>query len=344
MTDAEFQKSTVVVIDNLKDQIFFWEGKLDTLKARLSRVNKNNNLINMDYARVNDIQNNFLEDDQALIEYQLSDQFIYIFMITPNNFELIRVENGSSLTEDVLKLRNALLNNQVTFFTESAYTLYRQLIKPLSLGPTIKKLKIIPDHVLGYLPFEVLLTDQINSEDYSQLPYLVKKYQCSYDYSSSLSVKNLRKNKTGNKEYEFIGFAPEFMNKSVNGSGLLAYADTIRGNVVALKGAVEEVLAIQKYFSGSYYTEFEATEEKFKNVIGKSGIIHLATHAIIDDQVPEYSKLMFSQSTNQQEDGYLHAFELNNLEINAELVTLSACNTVFGVIKDGEGNELMACS
>jgi CHAT domain-containing protein len=66
-------------------------------------------------------------------------------------------------------------------------------------------------------------------------------------------------------------------------------------------------------------------------------VIHLATHSIVDDENPSFSRLIFSAGSDSTEDGHLHSYELYNLHLNADLVTLSACNTGFGKIQEGEG-------
>lgn len=66
-------------------------------------------------------------------------------------------------------------------------------------------------------------------------------------------------------------------------------------------------------------------------------ILHFATHAIVDDQNPERSKLVLSFPRDASEDGFLHAYEIYGLETRADLVVLSACETGLGRVAAGEG-------
>jgi CHAT domain-containing protein len=101
--------------------------------------------------------------------------------------------------------------------------------------------------------------------------------------------------------------------------------------------AEEEVIRSSSIWRGKYFTDQRATEENFKRIVHGARIIHLASHAIIDDENPMYSKLVFSPGKDTIEDGLLHTYELYNMDLHAELACLSACNTGFGRIKSGEG-------
>jgi CHAT domain-containing protein len=81
----------------------------------------------------------------------------------------------------------------------------------------------------------------------------------------------------------------------------------------------------------------DAIESKFKQSANHYGVLHLAMHALIDDKKPMYSKLAFSLVEDGTDDGFLNAYELYNMELSAELVVLSACETGYGKLEKGEG-------
>jgi CHAT domain-containing protein len=89
------------------------------------------------------------------------------------------------------------------------------------------------------------------------------------------------------------------------------------------------------------YTGEEAREERAKAEAGNYRILHLATHGVLNDASPMYSHLLLSQAGEpgkvSSEDGLLEAWELMNLDLNADLVVLSACETARGRIGAGEG-------
>ena len=81
---------------------------------------------------------------------------------------------------------------------------------------------------------------------------------------------------------------------------------------------------------GEYFTDQSATEQNFKRNADRFRIIHLATHAMIDNQNPAKSRLLFNIDPVSGEDGILYSYELYGINLNAGLVTLSACNAGFG--------------
>lgn len=89
--------------------------------------------------------------------------------------------------------------------------------------------------------------------------------------------------------------------------------------------------------NGDVYYGEAASESAFKKATGKHGIIHIATHAFIDNESPSYSRLMFNNGGDTGEDGILYAYEIYNLQLNSELAVLSSCNTGTGKLVKGEG-------
>ncbi len=113
--------------------------------------------------------------------------------------------------------------------------------------------------------------------------------------------------------------------------------DTLRGTLGALPWARTEVSTIVEMLGGTPYFDEDASEANFKANAGRYNILHLATHALVDDTNPMFSKFVFSDTEDSTEDGYLNTYELYSMDLNAELAVLSACNTGFGKVQRGEG-------
>ncbi|MCK4287845.1 MAG: CHAT domain-containing protein, partial [Bacteroidales bacterium] len=80
-----------------------------------------------------------------------------------------------------------------------------------------------------------------------------------------------------------------------------------------------------------------ATELNFKTFANNFDVLHFAMHTIIDDENPMHSKMVFTLDNDSVEDGCLNTYEIYNLDLNARLAVLSACNTGFGKLSKGEG-------
>jgi CHAT domain-containing protein len=280
---------------------------------------------------------------QALISYALTDSLLHIFVITSDQLIFQTTPHAAVVREQIQVIRKALQDNHAALFQESAYALYSYLLTPvLPSLKRVKKLMIIPDGTIGNLPFEILLTKAVDSTlKYGALPYLLLKYPCTYNYSATLFVENT-KTRPSQATYDLLAFAPRFQEVSTTPAEVTERKvlpnDTLRTQLLPLVGAQEEAKHISEITHGQYWSGDEATESYFKQMAGTYGVLHLATHALMDDKNPSYSKLVFAvESPDSPEDGYLHTYELYNLKLNAQLVTLSACNTGNGKIHKGEG-------
>ncbi len=101
-------------------------------------------------------------------------------------------------------------------------------------------------------------------------------------------------------------------------------ADSLRGSLIELTWSELEVKNAAELIDGEAYLNRQATEKMFKAQAPHAGIIHLATHALINDQNPMYSKFIFAVDDDSTEDGFLHTYELYNMELQAQLAVLSA--------------------
>ncbi len=155
------------------------------------------------------LQNQILDENLAVVEYFIADRVIYIFTITKSNFDLTQVEREASWAEQIELMREGIIKQDHTQYIKYAHTLYQSLVEPINRTIKNKKLIIIPDGALGYLPFEVLLTKQSDEKDksYSKLSYLIKDYQINYAYSAALLYESIVQNPS-KKRGAYVGFAP----------------------------------------------------------------------------------------------------------------------------------------
>ncbi len=273
-----------------------------------------------------------LDRDDAILSYGVTDEGLYLYMVFEDDVQFYSNHSVSisDLTQLVNNYLEAIINQENENELEVHSTeLTKFLIDPVSNElEEIKNLIIIPDGPLHLLPFEAL----INKNE-----YLIQRF--SIKYLPSISVYTiLNKTNPGDFDDKFLGIA---------GSGFES-GDDIRGSSTqndfsTLPYAIAEVDSIATNFSDPLLLKNEqVTEAAFKQLpLNRYEIIHMATHGEINEFAPDQSGLILSKKRNTEtlfgEDGFLNAREISQLDIEANLVVLSACNTGTGKVINGEG-------
>lgn len=108
------------------------------------------------------------------------------------------------------------------------------------------------------------------------------------------------------------------------------------GYEVQVAGEGKEALAQLHGAASRVFIGAEASEARLKSEAANAGILHFATHGILNDAAPMYSHLALAAG-DKTEDGLLEAWELLQMNLNANLAVLSACETARGKIGAGEG-------
>jgi CHAT domain-containing protein len=266
------------------------------------------------------IQNKWLDDRTALLEFFAGDSSVYIFLITKNSSPVfVRVDsNFSGHAHRFLSFftdKNKI-NNDPAAYQAAAYDLYKNtpIATVINNASSIKKLLIIPDGILNTVPFEALLTSVSKEQSPVQFHYLLNDCSISYGYSVSTLIKQMEGKPS---KGSIVGMAPVFSNNE-------------RDNT-PLQYSAGELEAIRKEIpSGKYFFREDATFSEFKKNINSSSIIHIASHAHADTTAGTQPRIEFYDST-------LYLNELYTMQINPRLVVLSACETGIGILDKSEG-------
>ncbi|MCH7412458.1 CHAT domain-containing protein [Belliella sp. R4-6] len=275
------------------------------------------------------------ESKKLVVQYiEFEANFLLIYLKGKKE-GLLKIDKDENLTYNLNKFINDSKNPNSKNFQASAYYLYQKLIEPVLKVEPSKHIIIIPDGVLNHINFEILIENPIaETNAFEKFNYLLKNHTITYQYASSLI--NFERVSLKKKEMDFLGFAPyQELGKP------LFIAQTERSNnfdltsYTALPFSEKEVASLSKKFSGKGYYGNEAKESYLKNEGKNSKILHFATHSHIDNNNPLFSSLLLS--ADDKEDGILYTHELYEMDLNADLVTLSACNSGFGEHQQGEG-------
>lgn len=308
---------------NLKDVLFSLKEEYRQLVRKLETDYKSyyNLKYNATTVSLEEAQKS-LTKNHLLISYFYGNKAIYAIALNGSEKKMFRLPIDADLESNIKKVYQMLSDpkSDVMALGSATYKIYELLLKPILNFGDHKKLIIIPDGLLNYLPFAVLNTNP------GGIGYLAENYAISYVNSATL-LSELEERQP--KEQTILAFAPSF-------DGTVSVSNPDRGKLLPLPNNKKEVEQILRSFHGRAYVDGDASLHNFKSQLSSFGMVHLATHAIFDDAAPEYSYLAFAQHGNAVED-LLYVADLYNLRLDADLVTLSACESGIGDLKRGEG-------
>ena len=317
-----------------------------------------------------------LSSNQAIVIYANVEQEYLIELVITND-TIIGVEVPDSILLSILypdnkdatlQLAIKSYRNSIKFSTwtekttEFGRAFFDYLINPLSEHFLNKSdLLIIPDGILGYLPFEVLVDE--NGK------YLMETHDIKY--AQSVSIWDLIRNRkydgrkgtllaVGGAKYnpetyevdmvesdKMLAYLEKttFDSMSTRGSLNESYASLGYSGWSNLPGSLNEINSISTVIqytdkiSGDNATEDIIKELSLSGELSKYTMLHFATHGVMVPDIPELSAVVLSQfvQITDGEDGYLTMGEIAKLELKADFVNLSACETGLGKIYPGEG-------
>ncbi len=265
-----------------------------------------------------------LDNKTAIISYFIAenDRRLYQFIITQKHFKIKNLTVPADFDKYTKGLNNGMVFGESQSYQQSASVLSKVLIPHFS--KSVSNLVIIPSGRLGTLPFEALFYRRNKTSDYQSMPLVVKRYAVSYEFSAGLLSQKSKIKSAVTSPSIFLCAPVQFPEKD---------------NLAELPGTESEVNTIAGLFannSTSVVKFKEANEDIVKSgALSKFNYLHFATHGVVDETNPELSRVYLQPG--QQEDGNLFAGEIYNLNLNAELAVLSACQTGLGKLSKGEG-------
>jgi CHAT domain-containing protein len=261
---------------------------------------------------VADVQR-MLDADELLIEYYAVGDCFQIFVIGRESFRVFQDVCLSSDTRASIRGLNFQLSK---FHLQPAYlnkhagsllaatrhhlkSLYDQLIAPISdLLERSKRLIIVSHQMLHYIPFHAL---------YDGESYLIDRYAVSYAASASV-LRICRSRKPAAPGRDLI----------------LAVSDSLTPHINDEVSVLKQLLPDADVFVGG-----EASEDKLRKYGPTAGKIHIAAHGVFRADNPDFSSIRLG-------DKWLNLFDIFNLDLGAEITTLSACETGMSDVLGGD--------
>ena len=269
-------------------------------------------------------------NEVAYLEYVVTRDKVGIFILKRNgvspDHELKYVNlpvSGDELRRKVSEFHSALAERQPDY-DSLGRELYRLVIEPAANElQNIKTICIIPDEFLWTLPFQALTNTRGN--------YLIQDYSLFYAPSFAILNEMALRRPQQNSNESLLAF----------GNPVIGRNGRLKQNLHRLPDAETEVAAVAaaaRTHMKQVLVGRGADEKTFKTLAPQYATIHLATHGVLDNRDPMNSYLVLTQTEDETEnDGLLHAREIIDMNLDADLAVLSACETANGRISPGEG-------
>ncbi|MGE0875529.1 MAG: CHAT domain-containing protein [Burkholderiales bacterium] len=248
-----------------------------------------------------------LEADETLVEYYYDDSAAYAFVLSATGVQAVPLER-KGLTEEVTQLRRAIELPPGDGYRTPAQALYARLIAPLEAQLAGGKLAIVAHAALHYVPFAALVAPDGR--------YVVDRWSLRTVPSASV-LSFLRPGKAASGRVLALG-NPDLGDATLD----LAFAEAEARTVASLFPESRVLLRL------------DASETGFRRDSRQFSRIHFATHGKFRADSPLDSGLYLAKDASN--DGVLRVAELYTMELDADLVTLSACETALGSIGSGD--------
>lgn len=286
------------------------------------------------------LQDDILAANEVLLEYVVSGESIYCFVVTAKNTQtytlpLTKKELDRYIEELIESVKIGPSRNPTQLGTLSK-KLYDALVRPLQDHLHKRSILLIPDGLLARIPFEILIRHETD-----ELSYLIEKNPLKYFQSATFLTLQRTVLKKAKRGSSFIGFGDPVYDYPAFSAKRLETASASGSTLARLEASGREVRAIKGIFEGQNLTARALLREEAREEYAKSpdmkeyGYIHFAAHGITD---AKHQAIALSRVPGAADDGYLSIGEImKSSYAAARMVVLSACQSGLGELDRGEG-------
>lgn len=295
------------------------------LKKSLNDWNiKNKDLLiktgNNENTNFDDLQRALKASNTNLLSFDIVDGFYQCLLIKGESIDLIKLDHvyiiDSLLSQFLLQL-NAREN--VMTIESFAYKLYQLILEPL--GPLNEKLFIIPTGNLKRLNFETLAKSKNESLKNKDVDWLINHHEVIY----GTNIPELIKKRTLSKD-KLLVLAPGFKNNDT-----ISKSTNLSFHLSSTPWTIAFSKELANKYNGLLLSEEKATFENWHKYNRGQDIIHIGTHAEIDNSNPLNSKLLLDTKGNG-----ISFFDIYKSDLNCELIVLAGCETGLGQLSETE--------
>jgi len=306
-------------------------------------------LVEPQSASLDILQHDLLDDDTVLVEYALGDRTSYVWVVGSDSLTSHELPPRAHLETLARRAHEALSQPHAPEGQDTLRALSRAVIEPISARIAGKRLAVVTEGALQYVPFAALLDDAgtplIRSHEIVSLPSASTLHALRRDIVGRTPptksvfvvgdpVFERRDSRVKGGEQQVAAAPAGTMERSAKESG----ADLER--LWFTRREANAIAALAGGNGAQKLLDFDATLDRVTAAgLASYRVVHFATHGLLNNKHPGLSGLVFSlvDSRGRPRDGFLPAYEVYNLRLNADLVVLSACQTALGEDIRGEG-------
>ncbi len=186
LTETEAESGESEKIKETRKKLFAKNRELENFNRSLAEKFDAFSLFSLSekYLTVEKIIDDVLDTNRTAIEFSLAPDYLYAFVISPENKAFVRTEVTFDTEKYVNDFLEAVKTNDREKFVFYARALYGFLFAPIEKHIFSERILIVNDGILNYVPYDALLTAEIpEGASYKDFPFLIKKYATSYAFS-----------------------------------------------------------------------------------------------------------------------------------------------------------------